>query len=385
MPSPLCTVKDGASGAAQSGTAVCTVTPGNTVTIALADATGVSTWALTCLYTDETTTPAAINALLSVNGTTKTATFTPPATGQAYIFQSTINGGLNANGQADASLVTTFKVATLSTFGTFVVASNETVEHGSSGWLPVLNDACRGKPQTYSSDFSGSFYKSSPDGAVTIYRRGDTISSPLFQARWVGTIPTSVNVMTLSNDIATSPTAPTPATPFESFQFTGSLAGSTANAVYDPYYTVTLTADYNPGKANVDPTATVTRTLTRTIYFTSDVYFGASSLATITEANVYTGGVLQSGFSDRLQRTRTGTFSITASATGYLYLLWPSHAQYTTGTTSITVTTAGYTSTTFSAANTVAIIRGTSSVTRTYQVFRSASTVPAGTYTVVVS
>lgn len=383
MPSPLCTVKDGASGAAQSGTAVCTVTPGNTVTIALADATGVSTWALTCLYTDETTTPAAINALLSVNGTTKTATFTPPATGQAYIFQSTINGGLNANGQADATLTDTLKVATLSAAGTYVVATNETIEHSASGWLPALNDACRLTGLSTALSFFGSFYKSSPDGAVTIYRRGDTISSPTFQARWIGTIPTSATLASQTFNLSSTPTAPTPASPFESFSYSGSISASGVDAQGDPFYRVTLTANFNPGKDTPNPSLTSTRTLTSTIYFASDVYFGFNASGSIIGSNVYTGGVLQSGFSERLQRTRTGTVSISPTGTSYLYFLWPNEAQYTTGTLNIAVTTAGYTGTTFSLVGTTTITR--SSVTRTYQIYRSSTTVPSGTYSVVVS
>lgn len=379
MPSPLCTVQDG-SGAPQTTTQVATVTSGNTVTLALADATGVSTWTLTCLSTDETTTAATINAALSVNGTTKTATFVAPGAGQAYIFQSVVNGGKNANNQVDAALTRTFKVATLSSYGTYAVAASETTEHGASGWLPVLNGASRGDTVAKALSFYASFYKSSPDGSVSIYRRGDSIAAPTYQARYVGTIPSSATLSTAGSQLSSTPAAPATASPFESFAFTGNAAASGSDAQPDPSWTVTLQASFNPSKGTVNPALTTTRTLTHTTYWSSDVYFGRSSFATIAAANVYSGS-LQSGFQERLQRDRTGSYAIaTSTSAEYLYFLWPNESQYTG--TPVFYNNGVLFSYTYQ--GTVSISRNT--VTRTYEVYRSTSTVtPNYTHTVVVA
>lgn len=380
MPSPLCTVKDG-SGAIQTTPPVATVTPSNSVEIVLADATGVSTWSITCIYTDETTTPAAINALLTVLGPSKTAIFTAPQAGTAMIFQSVINGGLNANGATDPSLTCTFKISTLTAYGTHVVAANETSEHGSSGWLPVLNNASRGAAFTGALSFFPSFYKSSPDGSALIYRRGDSISTPTFQARYVGTIPTSATLSTASFACSSTPTAPTPSTPFESFAFSGSLSATGSDGVNDPSYTVTLNATYNPGKSNVDPSLSVTKTLSQTIYFASDVYFGYSSGTSITATNVYSGS-LMTGFTDRLQRASAGTFSVTTPGTAqYLYFLVPTSSQYTSFPAFAHATIANLSWTSH-----LPITITRNGVTRTYNVWRTSSTVATNTtHTVTVS
>jgi hypothetical protein len=143
MPSPTCLVKDG-SGAYQSTLNGVNVTPGNTVTIALDSSAGVSTWQISCIYSDETTTPATINAGLSVNSVTKTATFTAPAVGKALIFQSRINGGIGIDGVAVGSYTTTFGIFTLTSEGKRVVALNQTFEGNSTfGWTADLNDLIR--------------------------------------------------------------------------------------------------------------------------------------------------------------------------------------------------------------------------------------------------
>ncbi len=149
MASAACTVKDGSS-AAVTTPPYALVTPGNAVTIALADATGNPTWSISCVYADDTTAPATINAGLTVNGTAKTATFTAPAAGKAMIFRSVVNGGL-LNGQAYAPYVSTFKVATATAGGLIVAATNEQYEHDAVyGWTGVLNAAVRGYGATAS-------------------------------------------------------------------------------------------------------------------------------------------------------------------------------------------------------------------------------------------
>lgn len=140
MPSPACTVKDG-SGSPQTTPPYATVTPGNTVTIALASAAGVDTWAITCPYADESTDPTAIT--LTVNSVAKTATFTAPAAGKSLIFRSVINGG-QLNGVTESSYTTTFKVSTLTAGGVAVGAANETLEHDSTyGATALLNEGVR--------------------------------------------------------------------------------------------------------------------------------------------------------------------------------------------------------------------------------------------------
>lgn len=140
MPNAACTVRDGA-GSAQVTPPYATITPAATATIALADVTGVSTWAISCVYADETTTPATITASLTINSVAKTATFTAPTAGRAMIFQSVVNGGVDANGTTQADYTKTFKVCTL-TGGYAVGAANETTEHhatyGSAGLVNAV-------------------------------------------------------------------------------------------------------------------------------------------------------------------------------------------------------------------------------------------------------
>lgn len=149
-PSPICVVKNG-SGSFQATTNGVNVTAGNTVTIALADAAGVSQWNLSCLYTDETNSAATISGLLSVNLTTKTATFTAPSSlGSSFIFQSKVNNGYDLNGQAQPGYTTTFKIAILTLAGLRVAAFNETTEDNASyGWSGMFNNMVRNFSTTF--------------------------------------------------------------------------------------------------------------------------------------------------------------------------------------------------------------------------------------------
>lgn len=143
MASPTCQVKDG-SGSYQATTNGVNVTPANTVTIGLVSTAGVRSWGITCVYTDDTSDAATVTAALSVNNTAKTATFTAPAAGKAYIFQSQVNSGNDANGAADASLTTTLGVYTLTSGSLRVLATNETQEGNASfGWVKSVNAKIR--------------------------------------------------------------------------------------------------------------------------------------------------------------------------------------------------------------------------------------------------
>jgi hypothetical protein len=143
MPSPICEVKDG-GGAFTSTTDGKDVTPTNTVTIRLASTAGVGAWEISCITTDESSDAATVTASLVIDALAKTATFTAPASGKAYRFQSRINGGVDANGIAQASYTTTFGVYTLTAASRRVHAVDETFEsHSTFGWVADLNDLIR--------------------------------------------------------------------------------------------------------------------------------------------------------------------------------------------------------------------------------------------------
>lgn len=142
MPSPTCEVKDG-GGAYTATTNGVDVTPANTVTIRLASTAGVTTWSITCIGTDETSDASTVTSGLTVDGVTKTATFTAPVAGKAYLFQSRVNGGIDQNGTSAPALTTTFIVHTLTGSGLRVGALGETTEAGSFGWTSKVNDVIR--------------------------------------------------------------------------------------------------------------------------------------------------------------------------------------------------------------------------------------------------
>lgn len=142
MASPACEVKDGA-GAYQATTNGVDVTPTNTITIHLVSSAGVSTWSISCITTDETSDADAVTAALTIDSVAKTATFTAPAAGKAYRFQSQINGGVGVDGTAQPSYTTTFCVYTL-TGGRRVHAVDETYESDAEfGWIAAINDVVR--------------------------------------------------------------------------------------------------------------------------------------------------------------------------------------------------------------------------------------------------
>jgi hypothetical protein len=177
MPSPTCTVNhlpttDGVN-----------VTSESLVTIRLADHAGVTSWSLECVDTDERTTPTAINDLLTVNSTTKQATFTMLPDGYSLIFVSTVNGGVDLDGRAQASYSTRFKVASLTEIGTRVIATNQTYEGSAShGLVPYINPLLR----------SG--------GTATLSGVNGVISSTADENRW---LPSSFSPVKVVEKIST--------------------------------------------------------------------------------------------------------------------------------------------------------------------------------------
>jgi hypothetical protein len=139
--SAACTVKDGA-GAPVVTTDGVNVTPANTITIALAATSGVDTWTLAIVGTDEVTAAPTV----TVNSTTKTATYTAPASGSALLFRSTAsspNARDPVTGRPGYTVSETFCVYTL-TGGKRVHATGETFEsHHTFGWMPTMNDIVR--------------------------------------------------------------------------------------------------------------------------------------------------------------------------------------------------------------------------------------------------
>lgn len=135
-PSPICYV-DGY--ATTNGVDVSSST---LVTIQLADTAGVKQWSISCIYTDENQVAATITSGLTINYTTKTATFTSPGDACALIFQSKVNNGVDNNGIEQASYTTTFKIAVLTASGKRLLAFNETMENNASfGWTGIINDS----------------------------------------------------------------------------------------------------------------------------------------------------------------------------------------------------------------------------------------------------
>lgn len=141
MTSPICTVNGSTTGDGVN------VAKNSTVTIAIADTAGVKSWALKCLSTDDLQSAASVTGGLTINPTTKVATFTSPNTdvGAALIFESKVNGGLDINGRVDESLTTRFGVYVLTDAGSLRVgAFDETVEGNASfGWLAKFNASIR--------------------------------------------------------------------------------------------------------------------------------------------------------------------------------------------------------------------------------------------------
>jgi hypothetical protein len=119
------------------------VTPTNTITIRLIDSSA-KTWSISCIGTDDASDAETVTASLVIDTTLRTATFTAPAAGSAYIFQSVVNGGIGPNQKVLTSYTTTFGIYTLTTGGSRVIAANETFEGSAThGWTKPINEALR--------------------------------------------------------------------------------------------------------------------------------------------------------------------------------------------------------------------------------------------------
>ena len=140
MASPLCQVKFGA-GAYASTTNGINATAGAVVVINLISSIGAPTWAIACVYADDLSTVASVNASLTIDPVGRTATFTAPVAGRGYIFQSTINAGNNlATNQPDPTTATTFGIWVPTASGARVLIPNETFESSAtSGWVADVN------------------------------------------------------------------------------------------------------------------------------------------------------------------------------------------------------------------------------------------------------
>ena len=140
MASPLCQVKFGA-GAYASTTNGINATTGSVVVINLISSIGAPTWAIACVYADDLSTVATVNASLTIDPVGRTATFTAPVAGRGYIFQSVINAGNNlATNQPDPTTATTFGIWVPTASGARVLIPNETFESSAtSGWVADVN------------------------------------------------------------------------------------------------------------------------------------------------------------------------------------------------------------------------------------------------------
>ena len=139
MASPFCTINGSPT---VNGV---NVAAGSTVTVALASTAGVGPWTLSCVSTDDLSSAAAINATLTINPATQTATFTAPTggNGAALIFLSQVNGGMT-NGSVDPTQTTTFGVFVLTSSGQRLCAFNETLEGNLAyGWVTKVNSVVR--------------------------------------------------------------------------------------------------------------------------------------------------------------------------------------------------------------------------------------------------
>lgn len=122
-----------------------TSTAAATVTVALQDPAGVTTWLVECIGTDGYNDSVAdINDGISINSFTKQATVLIPNDSCGLTFRSIINGGLDVNDQQDNSYTFPFKIKVLTPNQAFeLIATNETTEGNSQGWGEAYNENLR--------------------------------------------------------------------------------------------------------------------------------------------------------------------------------------------------------------------------------------------------
>lgn len=204
-----------------------------------------------------------------------------------------------------------------------------------------------------------SWAKTAPNGGTLLYRRGDTVTGITASAAYASGPPTSAGVVNASSGSTgvgdVDPGSWTISAPFASATLAGSVKRSGSDAGTDPVLTATLTAVKSP----------FTRNSAFAIRWTSDVYFGLTSLASPTGADIF-NATLQPGFQSSLQIARNGVFSPGTPSTQYVVIAWPS--PYTG--TPVFKDQNGFTFF-MNAPYTTTITRN--GVTRTYDVFRSAA------------
>jgi hypothetical protein len=142
IPSPVVLIND------QNQTDGYNAPSGSLVTIMLASSAGVSNWSLTCIGTDDLLSVDTINAGLTINHSTNTATFTAPIAdgydGYALLFESIINNGVDINEIEQNNYSTTFTVYILNNQGLRLSAQNETLEGNQLfGWTVKYNQLIR--------------------------------------------------------------------------------------------------------------------------------------------------------------------------------------------------------------------------------------------------
>lgn len=235
MASPACQVKDGA-GAYGPTTNGVNVTPTNTVTINLISAAGVTQWSISCIGTDDLSSAATVTAGLTIDSVAKTATFTAPAAGRAYIFQSKVNNGIGADGTADPSLTTTFGIYTLTAGGLRVHAVNETFEsHSTFGWMADINSLIRSPvDSTFSSinlEDASATHDYIFEGSELAADR--TITYPVLTGNDVPVF--EAHAQTLTNKTLTSPTINTATVSSPTISGTPVITATTIQATGDSY------------------------------------------------------------------------------------------------------------------------------------------------------
>lgn len=339
--SAICEVQDGA-GSFTVPVDGLNVTPGNTISIRLQSTTDVIQWTLQIFGVDEVT--ATPPTLTNVNGTThvvtspsSVVTFTMPSgvgVARALIFRSSVNGG-------GSGFTKSFGVYTLTASGKRVGAVGERFEGDADfGWATTVNSIIRSLGgggslpplalQQYAvlmenpagnlvfarltqemilPAFSiASFAKTAPNGAQTLYRRGDTLTGVAAAATYVSGPPTSASISnsfggsTNGGDI--NPGSWTINSPFSTGNLAGSIKRSGSDLGADPTWTITLSA-----------TKTTMIQSNINVQWTRDVYYGVGAAGLSTEVDIegLAGTNLQTG------RARTITVSPSSEKVYYAY------------------------------------------------------------------
>jgi hypothetical protein len=152
-PSPLCSVNTLATAGGVD------VVAGTTVTVQLLDMSANS-WTLAVVGVDDT--QAMPGPALSINNTTRTATFTAPGNGTALRFLTTAYDAQQKAYQA------TFSVYVRTLGGKRVIALGETTEGDSqNGWTTPVNAAIRGS--------SGALFVIGASGTTTLDDADETL------------------------------------------------------------------------------------------------------------------------------------------------------------------------------------------------------------------